>query len=101
MLVGGVFVSMTQGPTGVLGFVPGLPDKHVVPPKGEHARRFDFRYERFRNKSLDLAGRNEKKPLFDELGELAVSCLTLTFQDSPTSSESALIIPPIIHRHCD
>lgn len=50
MLLGGVFVSMT-GPTGVLGFVPALP-KHVVPPKGEHARRFDFLYERLRNKSL-------------------------------------------------
>lgn len=55
MLFGGVFVSMTHGgPTGVLGFVPELPDKHVVPPRGEHARRFDFLYDRFRNKSLKL-----------------------------------------------
>lgn len=54
MLFGGVFVSVTQGPTGVLGFVLELPDKHVVPPSGEHARRFDFLYERFRNKSLQL-----------------------------------------------
>lgn len=43
MLLGGVLVSMTHAPTGVLGLVPALPDKHVVPPKGEHARRFDFR----------------------------------------------------------
>lgn len=41
MLFGGVFVSMT-GPTGVLGLVPALPDKHVVAPKGEQARLFDF-----------------------------------------------------------
>lgn len=53
MLVGGVLVSMTHGPTGVLGFVPVLPDRQVVPPRGEHARRFDFLYERLRNKSLE------------------------------------------------
>lgn len=52
MLFGGVFASMTHGPTGVLGFV--FADKHVEPPSGEHARRFDFLYERFRNKSLQL-----------------------------------------------
>lgn len=34
---------MTQGPRGVvMGLVPVLPDKHVVPPKGEQARLFDF-----------------------------------------------------------
>lgn len=53
MLLGGVFVSITQGPTGVLGFVFVFPDKHVE-PIGEHARRFDFLYERFRNKSLQV-----------------------------------------------
>lgn len=73
MLVGGVFVSMTHGPTGVLGLVPGLADKHVVPPKGEHARRFDFRYERFRNKSLSLT-RKENRKLLDELGSEPQSC---------------------------
>lgn len=55
MLLGGVLVSMTHGPTGEFGFVPALPDKHVVPPKGEHARRFDFLYERLRNRSLEEA----------------------------------------------
>lgn len=33
---------MTHGPTGVIGLVPVFPDKHVFPPKGEQARRFDF-----------------------------------------------------------
>lgn len=52
MLAGGVLVSMT-GPTGVPGvFGPVFPDKQVVAPRGEHARRFDFRYDRFLNKSL-------------------------------------------------
>ena len=53
MLLGGVFVASLAGPTGVLGFVFVFPDKQVVvTPKGEHARRFDFLDERFRNKSL-------------------------------------------------
>jgi hypothetical protein len=37
---------------GVLGFVGPFPDKHVVAPNGEQARRFDFLIERFLNKSL-------------------------------------------------
>lgn len=44
---------MSFGPIdiGVLGFVAPLPDKHAV-PSGEHDRRFDFRHDRLRNKSL-------------------------------------------------
>lgn len=38
--------------TGVLEFVPPLPDKHVAAPSGLHARRFDLRVDLFRNKSL-------------------------------------------------
>jgi hypothetical protein len=56
VLAGGVLISMTFAPTGVLGFVLALPDKHV---DGEHARRLDFLYERFRNKSLE--GEDGKK----------------------------------------
>lgn len=43
-----------KGPmeTGVLGFVPALPDKQMAPPRGEQARLLDFLYERFLNKSL-------------------------------------------------
>jgi hypothetical protein len=56
MLLGGVFVSITDGPKGVLGFVFVLPDRQLVappPPNGEHARRFDFLDERFRKRSLE------------------------------------------------
>lgn len=53
MLLGGVFVSITHGPKGVLGLVFVFPDKQLlVFPNGEHARRFDFLVERFLNKSL-------------------------------------------------
>lgn len=45
-------VSTIDWPTGVLGFVFEFPDKHVAAPKGEQARRFDFLYERLRNRSL-------------------------------------------------
>lgn len=97
---------MTPCPTGVLGFVPALPDKHVEPPRGEQARRFDFRYERLRNKSLELTW----GILFIELdGEWEIIInrksftvnLTLTFLDFPISSgfESASLL--IIHRRCD
>lgn len=53
-LVGGVGQScISLGPIdiGVLGLVAPLPDKHAV-PNGEHERRFDFRHDLFRNKSL-------------------------------------------------
>lgn len=57
VLTGGVFVS-THGPTGEFGFVFAvLPDRQV-PPSGEHARRFDFRHERFLNKSLGKTRRD-------------------------------------------
>lgn len=55
-LVGGVihsFASKLFGPIeiGVFGFVALFPDKQAV-PSGEHDLRFDFRQDRFRNKSL-------------------------------------------------
>jgi hypothetical protein len=53
LLCGVLLLSMPLCPTGVLGFVFEFPDKQVVvTPKGEHARRFDFLYERFRKRSL-------------------------------------------------
>lgn len=59
VLTGGVFIS-TPGPTGEFGFVLAvLPDRQV-PPSGEQARRFDFRYERFLNKSLKRAKKRMK-----------------------------------------
>lgn len=45
---------------GVLGFVAPLPDKHAV-PSGEHDRRFDFRQDRLRNKSLLTSAHQQKK----------------------------------------
>lgn len=55
-LLGGVLSSLhpnvfVVAETGVLGLVPPLPDKQAE-PNGEHALRFDFLYDRLRNKSL-------------------------------------------------
>lgn len=45
--------SAATGAIGELGFEPAAlpPARHAL-PSGEQARRFDFRYDRFRNKSL-------------------------------------------------
>lgn len=51
---------MTHGPTGVIGLVPVFPDKHV---EGEQARRFDFLYDRLRNKSLKISTARRSKSL--------------------------------------
>lgn len=100
MLLGGVLVSMTHGPTGVLGFVPALPDKHVEPPKGEHARRFDFRYERLRNKSLKST-REIIRWTWQSMEKRFTLNLTLTFRDFPISSGFESVIRLIIHQRCD
>lgn len=63
-LPGGVLnseIRFVGGPIGVLGFVPPLPVKQAVAatPNGEQALRFDFRHDRFLNKSLKKMKENK------------------------------------------
>lgn len=88
--------------TGVLGFVPALPDKQMAPPRGEHARLLDFLYERFLNKSLeeikDIVSNNVTKlisqPSRAHLVFSGFSNFKRICDNKPTSNSSTLWLIP-------